>query len=118
MNHFKTSKRKQKGKHPNEKLIDNFIKNYPFEFRMKHYKIFRKCEVRLTSCMNLHNNMKRLKRCQINLTNCEYPTIKWHRTKINGILPEVKEPKIWLWKISLKTKETVGKDFNWIKFCK
>ena len=52
-----------------------------------------------------------------NLTNCEYPTIKWHRTKINGILPEVKEPKIWLWKISLKTKETVEKDFKWIKFC-
>ena len=74
--------------------------------------------MKLTNYIEVNNNYQKLRKCRVNLKNYKYPTIKWHRTKISGILPEVKEPKIWLWKISLKTKETVGKDFKWIKFCK
>ena len=72
----------------------------------------------LRKCMKLYINYLKLRARRVELKNCNYPTIKWYRTKINGILPEVKEPKIFLWKISMKTHSVFGTDFNWMKVCK
>ena len=59
---------------------------------LENQEISKTCRVGLINCL-------KIKPCRITLTDCNRDKIKWYRTKIGGILPEVRLPKVTLRKI-------------------
>ena len=100
------------------KLISQCMKGLSFEERLRKHKLGRACRVDVKNCMQLFCDYQKLKACRVELKKCNYPKIKWYRKRIKGVLPEIRLPKIFLWKISMKTHSVFGTDFNWIKVCK
>ena len=62
------------------------------------------CRVEVSDCLQTYQDFQKIKPCRIDLINCSHKKIKWYRTRIGGILPEIRLPKIILRDINKKLK--------------